>query len=127
MLAPFATVSMLVEGYQKIQDGYDVAFPIYAETGRAERQMVMIEGRLISRHPEYDNVNSNYWPQTYQHASQFFWFKTIPVIREQTFMLGNKAGVIVPQYAVQDFDTEDDWKAAEIKYKILHKPENNHG
>jgi CMP-N-acetylneuraminic acid synthetase len=28
------------------------------------------------------------------------------------------------EYAIQDIDTIEDWKMAEIKYKIIHNKEN---
>ena len=118
--APFLTVPMIAEGYQKMA-GVDVSFAVFKESARAERQMVMLEGQLISRHPEFDNVNSNYWPETYQHAGLFFWADTAKLCEYRTLMLPRKAGVIVPSWACQDFDEPEDWEAAEIKYRVVQE------
>lgn len=118
--APFLTVPMLAEGYTNL-DGADVSFPVYKDSARAERQMLMREGQLISRYPEYDNVNNTYWPETFQHAAMFFWADTAKLTEHRTFMLPRKAGVVIPPWLAQDFDEPEDWEAAEIKYRVMQE------
>ena len=118
--APFLTVPMLAAGYEKMCNS-EVVMPIYKESARAERQLIRKGDRFMSRYPEYDDAPTNRWITTYQHAAMFFWADTAALIRENTFMLPKMDCVVVPPWAVQEFDIPEDWEAAEIKYEVLRQ------
>ncbi len=118
--SPFIRAETIVEGFKKLKAGYDVVFPIYRGTA-VERTLLMKDDRLVSRFPEHDEESSNAWPPTYYHAGQFFWAKPAPLIVYHSFMQANMAGVIVPAAEAIDIDEPEDWKLAELKYRLLQE------
>ncbi|MBN2572862.1 MAG: pseudaminic acid cytidylyltransferase [Ignavibacteriales bacterium] len=57
----------------------------------------------------------------YHDAGQFYWCKVKSFLKDKTVITKNNFPFILEQTEVQDIDTEEDWKIAELKYKILHK------
>ena len=77
------------------------------------------QGRLEMVWPENSEKRSQDLPATYHDAGQFIW------VNARTYMLGyqsvfnNCLPVIIPRYSVQDIDTEEDWKRAELLFRLL--------
>lgn len=65
--------------------------------------------------PEYAKSRSQDLPAAYHDSGTFYWHKV------DLWMSGqiSRGGIVVSEETVQDIDTEQDWKMAEIKYKIL--------
>jgi len=70
--------------------------------------------------PEHYHSRSQDLPEVFHDAGQFYWAK--PKIWKDEPKGYNKNSTIVkiPNHRVQDIDTLDDWKNAEMIYKILN-------
>ena len=55
----------------------------------------------------------------YYDAGQFYIYKTEAFMTNNGNMNGKVLGLVVPETEVQDIDDYDDWKMAEIKYKMM--------
>jgi len=66
-------------------------------------------------YPEYQNTRSQDLEPAFHDAGQFYWMKYNAGLRGT-----NKYGFEISEIYVQDIDNEEDWKTAEIKYR-LHK------
>lgn len=66
--------------------------------------------------PEYAKSRSQDLPKAYHDSGTFYWHK-INLWRTGKITRG---GVVVSEETVQDIDTEQDWKMAEIKYKLMN-------
>lgn len=66
--------------------------------------------------PEYAKSRSQDLPKSYHDSGTFYWHK-INLWRDGKITRG---GVVVSEETVQDIDTEQDWKMAEIKYKLMN-------
>ena len=117
--APLITPKLLIDGYNRIELGYDVVFPI-VEGPHIENTMFIRNQRLLNRFPEYENENSQLWTDAYYHAGMFFWARVDSLEGARSFNLPNRWGVIVPAHRAQDIDTPEDWALAEMKYKAAH-------
>ena len=51
----------------------------------------------------------------------FYFFKTDVVLAGGMSVPAKTFGYIISELDCQDIDTDDDWKIAELKYKILHE------
>jgi N-acylneuraminate cytidylyltransferase len=71
--------------------------------------------------PENVNKRSQDLEQTYHDCGQFYFLKTEAFLKTKSLFTKNTAFLEIPESEVQDIDTEEDWKLAEIKYKILEK------
>jgi N-acylneuraminate cytidylyltransferase len=72
----------------------------------------MDNGKVEMFYPEYQKTRSQDLEPAYHDAGQFYWMKADKGLRGT-----NKYGIVVSQLEVQDIDTEDDWKMAEMKYR----------
>ena len=72
------------------------------------------------------------WPKNYRKRSQdfapafhdsgqFYWVKVNNFLKKKKFFTDNSLAFEISATEAQDIDTEDDWKTAELKYKILNK------
>ncbi len=78
-------------------------------------------GLIELNFPKNISTRSQDLPITYLDAGQWYWFWVKPFLKSKS-LIGNKTGSIVLSNDVaQDIDTEEDWKEAERKHKILFK------
>lgn len=116
--APFITVERLQEAYQHIaSDGYDAAYPIVQYSYPIQRCLVINEGKMTRKWPQYENSRSQDLDPTYHDAGQFYMYNVEAFKKKKN---DNYFGVILSELEVQDLDTETDWKLAEMKYKLLY-------
>ena len=71
--------------------------------------------------PEYESTRSNDLPDTYHDAGYFYWLDIQRFKATKRIYSSDAVGLTLPQSAVQDIDTEEDWKLAEIKHALLVK------
>ena len=69
-----------------------------------------------------ENINkrSQDLSPTYHDAGQFYWLNTKSILENKKLFTNNSGGLILPEIEVQDIDNYEDWKLAEIKFKILN-------
>ena len=77
------------------------------------------DGGLKMVFPEHYNSRSQDLPEVYHDAGLFYWAK--PEIWKKKPEIFNERNSIVkiPNFRIQDIDTLDDWKRAEIIYQTL--------
>ena len=124
-VAPFITPARLREGLAKLTEGYEVVCPVWRGPA-VERSMVLEGGRLSSRFPEFNGVNSNGWPDSYYHAGQWFWFDATALILNETLMPEKTGAVVIDRNEAVDIDTIEDWRWAERLYSAAHPEEISH-
>ena len=76
-------------------------------------------GRIEMFWPEHENSRSNYFPEAYHDAGQFYWGNTEKFMEEKTLFSTDAIPIIIPRYLVQDIDTPEDWETAEKMYSVL--------
>ena len=113
---------------QTIKDAYsqhefhkaDVTTAVYASTEHAEYALLQKDGKLMYRSPEYKDVNSLAFPDTYQNAGQFYIADVQHLEMSRTLAPMNMCGVVVDHGI--DIDTESDWQRAEALYILNNHP-----
>jgi len=75
------------------------------------------DGNLKMLWPEYEKVRSNDLPETYHDAGQFYWGNSKKFQEKGSLLSSNTIPIVLPRYLVQDIDTLDDWKTAELMFK----------
>ena len=84
------------------------------------------EGTLALREPEHLRSRSQDLEPMYHDAGQYYWYRTEAFKTNPNIMAINPLAIVTPEEEVQDIDTSDDWKMAEVKYRLLH-PEGARG
>ena len=119
--APFVQAGDLQRGLHALDasgDGYAVSVAEYAAPVQRALRLNQ-DGRLAMLAPEYVTVRSQDLEPAWHDAGQFYWGYTAAF--EQGLPLLSEAAVpvVLPSHRVQDIDTEDDWRRAEVLFRVL--------
>jgi len=118
--APFISKERLLEASEKLEaSDADTLFPVVAFGYPPQRALVIEEGRLVFKYPEYMDSRSQDLQKQYHDAGQFIMFRVEAFRRNKKFWLGNILPLEISEMEVQDIDTQTDWEIAEMKYRIL--------
>lgn len=115
--APFVNSDLLKESYELfIEKKFDTLRPIVRFDYPIQRAYRMDEDNVVSfMQPKYLNIRSQDLEKAYHDAGLFYWGTCAVGFK------GNKwGGFLIDESVCQDIDTEDDWRMAELKYKILN-------
>ncbi len=124
--APFVTSSRLIDAMKILTSNNgkikgvvpitEFAYPIL-------RSLVIINETLSMKWPENYNIRSQDFEKYYHDAGQFYFLDVASFKCEKKLYLSNSTPMVLSNLEVQDIDNLDDWKIAEMKYKLL--VENN--
>ena len=119
--APFITPQKLEQGMNLLlQSGANFAFPIVKFSYPPQRCLVIREQRVSMLYPENYLKRSQDLEPLYHDAGQFYFAKTKVLKEKQTVFGENSMPIICNESEIQDIDTIEDWKIAEIKYNLLY-------
>jgi pseudaminic acid cytidylyltransferase len=119
--APLLQKEYLIQGYEKLkQSDAKQAFSVTTMPFPIQRTFKITKDQRCQMFtPEYFSSRSQDLEEAYQDAGQFYWeninkkFTDIPFGKDSI-------PIILPRYLVQDIDTLEDWKQAELLYKSLY-------
>lgn len=120
--APFVTKELLLQAQKLVEiENADSCFPIIPYGFPPQRGMIIEKCNAKYKYPEYQFTRSQDLEKMYHDSGQFYYFNAKRF--EQTGkMLGDIIKpIVISEMEAQDIDNEDDWKIAELKYKILYK------
>ena len=119
--APLLLAEYIQQGFEKLQQhDSDYAFSVSHYDFPVQRALRLQEdGRLSAIYPEHINARSQDLEDAWHDAGQFYWGKAQAFIDEIPMMTGHAVGIPLPRYRVQDIDTEEDWRQAELMYQAL--------
>ncbi len=117
--APFITASRLTQAMQLLEET-DSVMPVVAFSYPVQRAMIIENGNLSRKWPEYANSRSQDLEPYYHDAGQFYPCRTDAFLREGTTDTQQMKPMILKETEVQDIDTYEDWELAELKYRRLH-------
>ncbi len=123
--APLLQPKYLIEGYSALKNSTAInAFSATSMPFPIQRTFrVNNDGRCKMFFPEHYMTRSQDLEEAYQDAGQFYWNK-IDQHSDEIMFGKDSIPVILPRYLVQDIDTLEDWKRAEIMYKVLQENKN---
>jgi len=105
--APFVTAKKLSLSYEKlVESGAKTLVPVVSFGFPILRSFKIEAGLVRMNWPEYMQTRSQDLQPAYHDCGQFYFFNTASFLQ-------------MPESEVQDIDTEEDWKIAEIKYTFL--------
>jgi len=118
--APLLQKEYLIDGFEKLNSSTAVnAFSSTSMPFPIQRTFKIDEhGRCEMFTPEHYTTRSQDLEEAYHDAGQFYWKRLNDDSRE--IMFGKDSiPIILPRHLVQDIDTHEDWKRAEMMYKVL--------
>lgn len=119
--APFVTAESLRDGFASIDEpDVDYAVTVTSFSFPIQRALRMTpEGRMSMFNPEHLNSRSQDLEEAYHDAGQFYWGRAEAWLQEKPLFGIHSKPVVLPRHRVQDIDTLEDWKRAELMFKVL--------
>ena len=123
--APLLQKEYLIEGFEKLKaSNASMAFSVTSMPFPIQRTFkITKDNRCEMFIPEYFDTRSQDLEEAYQDAGQFYW-KNIDILQSDIVFGKQSIPVILPRYLVQDIDTLEDWKIAEILYEVVSNLKN---
>lgn len=116
--SPMLKSSDIIKGFDKLtQSNFSTVIPVVKYSYPIQRAFQMdSNGGIDYKWPEYAKSRSQDLLPAYHDSGTFYWNKVDRWLEGDI----SRGGIVVSEETVQDIDTEEDWKIAELKYKILH-------
>ena len=83
-------------------------------------------GRLRMAWPEHEHTRSQDLPVLYHDAGQFHWVNVDAFKKAKHLYMKKSFPIIIPRHLVQDIDTEEDWRRAELLYAMVNCEDTAH-
>ena len=114
--APLIQVSQIIKAYEQLSSNdIDSVRPILRYSYPIQRAVKKNDEELLEMfYPQYREARSQDLEPAYHDAGQFYWMRYGSGLRGK-----KKAGLELSEFEVQDIDTLEDWRIAELKYKLL--------
>lgn len=119
--APFVTAVKLIEAMKMLEEKQvGSIMPVVRFSFPPQRGVYVRDNKLELVQPEYYKVRSQDIEPVYHDCGLFYCANTEAFLQQKSLMMGDTMPIILPEEMVQDIDTLDDWKMAEMKYKLLN-------
>jgi len=121
--APFVQADTIRKVYKKMkQDQADYCFTVTSFAFPIQRAIkVTTENRIEMFYPEHQKTRSQDLEEAYHDAGQFYWGKAAAFKQQKPIFSKDASSFVLPRHLVQDLDTLEDWKRAELMYQVLKK------
>jgi pseudaminic acid cytidylyltransferase len=121
--APFVQADSIRKAYKKMkQEKADYCFTATSFAFPIQRAIkITAENRIEMFYPEYFETRSQDLEESYHDAGQFYWGKSEAFKQQKPLFSKGATPYILPRHLVQDVDTPEDWKRAELMYQVLKK------
>ncbi len=121
--APFLQAADLREGLEKIKNSdCDYCLSVTSYPYPIQRSLRINDSKRIEMiNPENYSLRSQDLEETYHDAGQFYFGRNKAWLQQNPILGNSSIPIVIPRYRVQDIDTEEDWKQAEMMYEIVKK------
>lgn len=120
--APFLRPEALREGFEVLAARPDKAYALSVASFPAPVQRALRitpGGALEALYPEHRQTRSQDLEPAFHDAGQFCWGRTQAWIAGEPVFSDRALPVAIPRHLVQDIDTEEDWRRAELMFAAL--------
>lgn len=119
--APFVTADSLRRGLTQLErSGSSYAFSVTSFAFPIQRAVrILPNGRVAAAHPENASMRSQDLEEMFHDAGQFYWGRTDAWERDVPLFSEASTPVVLPRHLVQDIDTPEDWRRAELMFEAL--------
>jgi N-acylneuraminate cytidylyltransferase len=119
--APFIQVDHLKKGIEcLIESDKSFAFTVTTFPFAIQRAIkIDIDGNINPFNKDDIRKRSQDLEEAYHDAGQFYWGTKTAFLEDCQLFSSKSVPIILPRSFVQDIDTEEDWKQAELMYQTL--------
>lgn len=117
--APFIQINDILKAKSIFENkGFDSTFPLVKFSYPILRSLKIEDGKVSMNWPEYYQERSQDLPDSFHDAGQFYWINAPTCFAKKSVFTENIGGIEISELYAQDIDTDEDWKIAEIKFKL---------
>jgi len=119
--APFVQAKDLRQGLDVLQcSGAQYAFSVTSYAFPIQRAIrIRADDRVEMLNPEQFNTRSQDLEEVFHDAGQFYWGLSNAWLNHLPIFSQDSVPVRLPREMVQDIDNSEDWKVAELKFKLM--------
>ena len=119
--APFVQEGAIRNAYEQMQlENADYCFSLTSFSFPIQRAVKLTPEKRISMfYPDFFEKRSQDLIEAYHDAGQFYWGKAEAFKLQKPFFSSTASPYILPRHLVQDIDTKEDWKRAELMFQVL--------
>lgn len=119
---PFVRAEILRDAYQKFKDSKaHVVTPVVEYSYPPQRGFHIVDGNLKFVQPEHIHTRTQDLPRMYHDVGMFYFYNKDVMTRYVPLDEKYTMPYILHESENQDMDSPEDWKMAEIKYRLLHE------
>lgn len=124
--APLISPIDLIRGMEALEaNDIDYAFSATRFRFPIQRAFRLTETKRVEMfNPEHLLTRSQDLEIAYHDAGQFYWGTPTAFAQEHPIFSLSSTPIEIPAYRVQDIDSEEDWKTAEILFEVLRITED---
>jgi pseudaminic acid cytidylyltransferase len=119
--APFLQTGDLRRGYEAlVSTGKSFAFAVTTYDFSIQRAIHVLPGGGVEPFfPQWADHRSQDLEEAHHDAGQFYWGRAASFRAGLPGFAAHSVAIVLPRYRVQDIDTPEDWKRAELMYAAL--------
>lgn len=119
--APFLQVRYLKEAYEKLRkSNKSFVFSVTSFPFPIQRAIrINALGEVSAFFPEFIDTRSQDLEEAFHDAGQFYWGRSEAFLQNKVAFCPESLPIVLPRYLVQDIDTEEDWRRAEIMFNSV--------
>lgn len=119
--APFLDEKYLRRGLELLEESQkQYAFSVTQFHFPVQRALrINKQNEIEAVWPEFRLTRSQDLEPRYHDAAQFYWGRREAFLNDEVLYSTNSLPVVVPAHLVQDIDTEEDWRRAELMFRAI--------
>ncbi|MCU7554986.1 pseudaminic acid cytidylyltransferase [Alteromonas sp. ASW11-19] len=127
--APFLSAEKLTEGLHKLKADQHkrFAFSVTTFPFPIQRAIKLDQGGVTPVQPDMIGMRSQDLEECFHDAGQFYWGTRDAWMGNFPTFAPHSIPIILPRYLVQDIDTPEDWRRAELMYRAYCETESHEG
>lgn len=120
--APFLTPQRLRQAMSLLDETQaDSVLPVVRFSFPPQRGLVEEEGLLRYKWPENANTRSQDLEPFYHDVGQFYCIRSSSFERQRKLVMERTVPLVLSEMEIQDIDTPEDWRLAEMKFRLLRR------
>jgi N-acylneuraminate cytidylyltransferase len=121
--APFVSEEALRRGFEMLRSSTRrFAFAVTSFPFPIQRGLRLdADGVVHALHPEFIETRSQDLEPAFHDAGQFYWGRVDAFLNNEVIFSPASLAVVLPRHEVQDIDTLEDWKRAELMFESLRR------
>lgn len=118
--APFTSPDLLKQSFELLSKGCDCVFPVLPYSHPVQRAIELSEEGIVIPFFDADSTaRTQDFKKAFHDAGMFYSFDVKKLLVNKSLRTQNTYAIEIDEIHAHDIDSENDWKLAELKYKLF--------